>query len=43
MVIFDGYTVTPEIKTMIEKYRVGNILLTAKNIKGAAPYLYNRT
>lgn len=37
MVVFDGYIVTPEIKTMIEKYHVGNILLTVNNINGAAP------
>lgn len=33
VVIFDGYNVTPEIKMMIEKYHVGNIMLTARNIR----------
>lgn len=34
MVVFDGLSVTPDIQTMIEKYYVGNILLTARNIQG---------
>jgi hypothetical protein len=34
MVVFDGLSVTPDIQTMIEKYYVGNILLTARNIRG---------
>lgn len=33
MVVFDGLSVTPDIQTMIEKYYVGNILLTARNIR----------
>lgn len=34
MVVFDGLSVTPDVQTMIEKYYVGNILLTARNIRG---------
>ncbi|KAI5791556.1 glycoside hydrolase superfamily [Pyronema domesticum] len=36
MVIFDGLTVTPEIRMLIEKYHIGNILLTLRNIRDAA-------
>ncbi|KAI5803125.1 glycoside hydrolase superfamily, partial [Geopyxis carbonaria] len=36
MVIFDGLSVTPDIQMMIEKYHVGNILLTARNIRADA-------
>lgn len=34
MVGFDGISVTPEIRMMIEKYYVGNIILTRRNIQG---------
>lgn len=34
MVGFDGLSVTPEIRMMIEKYYVGNIILTRRNIQG---------
>lgn len=34
MVVFDGLAVTPDIRAMIENYYVGNILLTARNIRG---------
>jgi hypothetical protein len=34
MVVFDGLSVTPDIQAMIEKYYVGNILLTMRNIRG---------
>jgi hypothetical protein len=30
---FDGATVTPHIRTVIEEFQVGSILLTAKNCK----------
>jgi hypothetical protein len=33
MMGFDGTTVTPQIKTLIEKHHLGCILLTAKNLK----------
>ncbi|KAI5849546.1 glycoside hydrolase superfamily [Morchella snyderi] len=33
MVGFDGLSVTPEIRMMIEKYYVGNIILTRRNIQ----------
>ncbi|KAI5820094.1 glycoside hydrolase superfamily [Pyronema omphalodes] len=36
MVIFDGLTVTPEIRMLIEKYYIGNIMLTSRNIRDAA-------
>lgn len=32
---FDSTSVTPQIKEIIEKYHVGNILLTAKNLVSA--------
>jgi hypothetical protein len=30
---FDGTSVTPQIRELIEKYHIGSILLTAKNLK----------
>jgi beta-N-acetylhexosaminidase len=30
---FDGTSVTPQIRELIEKHHVGNLLLTAKNLK----------
>ena len=33
MMGFDGTTVTPQIKNLIEKHHLGCILLTAKNLK----------
>lgn len=30
---FDGTSVTPHIKTLIEQHHVGSLLLTAKNLK----------
>lgn len=33
MMGFDGTSVTPHIKELIEKHYVGNLLLTAKNLK----------
>lgn len=33
MMGFDGTTVTPQIRTLIEKHHLGCILLTAKNLK----------
>jgi hypothetical protein len=33
MIGFDGTSVTPQIKQLIEKNYVGNLLLTAKNLK----------
>ncbi|KAE9975714.1 hypothetical protein EG328_003031 [Venturia inaequalis] len=35
MVGFDGSVVTPQIRTLIQQYHVGSILLTAKNLKSA--------
>ena len=32
---FDGTTVTPQIKQLIQKHHIGSILLTAKNLKSA--------
>jgi len=40
MVVFDGLSVTPDIQTMIEKYYVGNILLTARNIRGTLEHAH---
>ena len=33
MMGFDGTSITPHIKTLIEKHHLGSILLTAKNLK----------
>ena len=33
MMGFDGMTVTPEIRSLIEDYHIGSIMLTAKNLK----------
>ena len=33
MMGFDGTSVTPQIKALIEDYGVGSVLLTAKNLK----------
>ena len=33
MMGFDGTSVTPHIKTLIEEHYLGSILLTAKNLK----------
>ncbi|KAI9661180.1 MAG: hypothetical protein M1821_009507 [Bathelium mastoideum] len=35
MMGFDGTTVTPQIRELIEKHHLGSILLTAKNLKSA--------
>ncbi|KAL2869934.1 putative beta-N-acetylglucosaminidase [Aspergillus lucknowensis] len=35
MMGFDGTSVGPQIRTLIEKYHLGSILLTAKNLKSA--------
>lgn len=34
VVDFSGYTVTNELRRLIEEYYVGNILLSHKNIEG---------
>lgn len=43
MVGFEGLSVTPDVRMMIEKYYVGNIILTRRNIQGMcltpAPHL----
>ena len=33
MMGFDGPSVSPQIRSLIENYHVGSILLTAKNLK----------
>jgi beta-N-acetylhexosaminidase len=33
MMGFDGTTVTPQIRKLIEEHHLGSILLTAKNLK----------
>lgn len=33
MMGFDGTTVTPPIRTLIEDHHLGSVLLTAKNLK----------
>lgn len=37
MMGFDGTSVTPEIRTLIEDYHLGSVLLTAKNLKCISP------
>lgn len=39
MMGFDGTSVTQQVRTLIEKYHVGSILLKAQNLKCAAPEL----
>ena len=41
MMGFDGTSVTDQVKTLIEQYHVGSILLKAQNLKCAAscPYM----
>lgn len=36
MMGFDGTTVTPQIRTLIEDYHLGSILLKAQNLKCAS-------
>jgi len=36
---WDGTEITPQIRTLIEDYHLGSILLTAKNLK--SNFLYN--
>jgi len=38
MMGFDGTTVTPQIRKLIEDHHLGSILLTAKNLKSASIY-----
>lgn len=38
MMGFDGTSVTDQVRTLIEKYHVGSILLKAQNLKCATPY-----
>lgn len=33
MMGFEGTTVSPEIRSLIEDYHLGSVLLTAKNLK----------
>ena len=33
MMGFDGTSVNPQIRSLIENYHVGSVLLTAKNLK----------
>ncbi|CBF84813.1 hypothetical protein AN1416.2 [Aspergillus nidulans FGSC A4] len=35
MMGFDGTTVSPQIRSLIQKYHIGSVLLTAKNLKSA--------
>lgn len=37
MMGFDGTSVSPEIRSLIENYHLGSILLTAKNLKCNSP------
>jgi hypothetical protein len=39
MMGFDGTTVTPEIRQLIEEHHLGSILLTAKNLKCESPHV----
>lgn len=36
---WDGTTVTPQIRTLIEDHHLGSIILTAKNLKCTTPPL----
>jgi len=39
MMGFDGTSVTDQVKTLIEKYHVGSILLKAQNLKCRSPVI----
>jgi len=43
MMGFDGTTVDSQIRSLIEDYHLGNILLTAKNLKCIAPFPFQVT
>lgn len=40
MMGFNGTSVTPEIRSLIEDYHLGSILLTAKNLKCIPPSVF---
>jgi hypothetical protein len=40
MMGFDGTSVTPEIRSLIEDYHLGSVLLTAKNLKCIPPSVF---
>ena len=42
MMGFDGTSVDPQIRTLIEDYHLGSILLTAKNLKCISAFLSHR-
>lgn len=37
---WDGTTVTPQIRTLIEDHHLGSIILTAKNLKCISTYYH---
>lgn len=37
MMGFDGTSVTPQVRSLIEDYHIGSILLSAKNLKCTHP------
>lgn len=39
MMGFDGTTVNPQIRSLIEDYHIGSVLLTAKNLKCISPFI----
>lgn len=39
MMGFDGTTVNPQIRSLIEDYHLGSVLLTAKNLKCISPFI----
>lgn len=41
MMGFDGTSLTPQIRELIEKHHIGSILLTAKNLK-CKPRLHSK-
>lgn len=43
MMGFDGTSVDPQIRSLIENYHLGSILLTAKNLKCISAFLSHRS
>ena len=39
MMGFDGTTVNPQIRSLIEDYHIGSVLLTAKDLKCISPFI----
>lgn len=38
---FEGTSVTPQIRKLIQEHHIGSLLLTAKNLKSRQPYPFS--